>query len=97
MNEATDSSAITVNGPIREGRLWSTPAVLFLASIAFFAGIAFSPTRGVQADVTKGDDRETFKDGGVIANNTLQESLTVLKRLDQRIERIEKALLEVVK
>ncbi len=79
------------------GRRWTTPAVLLIASLAFLAGIALAPANRVSAEVTEGDKREAFKDGGVLANQTLQESLVVLKRLDQRIERIEKVLLEVVK
>jgi hypothetical protein len=78
-------------------RRWTTPAVLVVASLAFLAGIALAPANRAIAEVTEGEKREAFKDGGVLANSTLQESLVVLKRLDQRVERIEKALLEVVK
>lgn len=82
---------------VPEKNRWTTPAVLLVASVAFVLGMALAPAHRLQADVSPGEPRESFKDGGVIANATLQESLTVIKRLDQRVERIEKALLEVVK
>lgn len=95
-NEEKDFNMTRLDRP-SPSRRWTTPAVLAVASIAFLAGIALAPANRVIAEVTEGEKRDAFKDGGVLANATLQESLVVIKRLDQRVERIEKALLEVVK
>jgi hypothetical protein len=70
-----------------------TAAFLAVAGISYLAGSLAPPVR---AEVTPGQPRTTFLDGGVIANETLQQQLAVLKRLDERIARIEKALLEAV-
>lgn len=78
-------------------RRWTTPAVLIIAVASFLMGGVLASAPSAMADVQKGEQRTTFKDGGIIANETLQESLSVLKRLDERVARIEKALLEVVK
>lgn len=56
----------------------------------------WQPIRPVAAEVTEGEKREAFLDGGVIANKTLEEQLVVLKRIDERLARLEKALFEVV-
>lgn len=80
----------------REQRTWSKGSVIALAVLAFLAGQWSAHLPSAEADVTRAKDRETFKDGGVLANETLNASLAVLKQLDQRVARIESALLEVV-
>jgi hypothetical protein len=97
MSEHRLTAENAAEGLARGSRRWTTPAVAVVASLAFAAGLALAPGSRAVAEVTKGDERETFKDGGLIANQTMQESLVVIKRLDQRVERIEKALLEAVK
>lgn len=77
----------------RRGSRARTAGWLAVAGVAFLAGSLVPPVR---AEVTPGQPRTTFLDGGVIANATLEQQLVVLKRLDERIARIEKALLEAV-
>lgn len=78
-------------------RRWTTPAVVAIAVASFAAGNLVPLASSSAADIEKGQPRSTFIDGGVLANDTLQQSLVVLKRLDERVGRIEEALLEVAK
>lgn len=84
----------TVQGSMRP---WSTPAVLAVALGAFVAGSMLGGLSPASADVRKAEPRDTFKDGALIANQTLEASLVILKRLDDRVANIEEALLTVTK
>lgn len=78
-------------------RKWSAAALLAVGTLAFLSGAVLQPVwQPVRAEVTPGEPRKAFLDGGVIANQTLEQQLVILKRMDERIARIEKALLDVV-
>lgn len=84
-----------MNENLGQSRRWSTAMVVAIGCCCFTAGSLWSGLPAM-AEVTKTPPRDTFKDGGVIANETLLESLGVLKKLDERVARIEKALLKAV-
>lgn len=75
---------------------WLTKPMAAAIASAFVLGAFWQPIQPAAAEVTEGEKRTTFLDGGVIANQTLQEQLVVLKRIDDRLARLEKALFEVV-
>jgi hypothetical protein len=80
--------------PNRPARTWTSKGVV--AASSFIAGLLVAGGTPLGADVTPAEQRPTFKSGGLVANQTLLEQLVVLKRLDERIARIEDALLKVV-
>ncbi len=61
-------------------------------TIGYLAGIGTGPIAVVHADVTEEPRRDSFKAGGVLNEPVLQEIASTLKRIEGRVERIEKSV-----
>lgn len=69
----------------RFGSVW---LILCGLIVGYLAGVASAPS--VSADITEEPRRETFKAGGLSNEPLLREISATLKRIEQRVERIEK-------
>ena len=58
--------------------------------IGCLVGLTSDASRQVRADVTESPRREAFKDGGVLNEGVLREISATLKRMETRLEHIEK-------
>ena len=58
--------------------------------LGYLAGIAAAPSASVRAEVTEEPRREAFKAGGVLNEPVLREIAATLKRIEARVDRIEK-------
>lgn len=58
--------------------------------VGYLAGIASSGSAVVRADITEEPRREAFKPGALVNEPLLREIAGTLKKIEQRVERIEK-------
>ena len=71
---------------------WGRAALLMLCVVVTVAAVQMlRPATVVRADVTSEPPRDQFKAGGERSEIMLREILTVLKKMDARLEHIEKA------
>ncbi len=81
-------------GQTRHLRRWLTRWAVVVAVVAAFqAGRCVSPERPAYAEPRAVTDRGHFLSGGERAVAVLQEAVEILRRIDGRLERIEKAAL----
>ena len=69
-------------------RSWSV--LLAGLVLGYLIGIGGAPSARVWSDVTEEPRREAFKAGGVINEPVLREISATLKRIESRVEKIEK-------
>ena len=83
----------------RKSRRWILPSLVL--GIGFVAGSAFQQVNVVEADVRRSSsrpaprrspERATFQSGSARSDTILREIATTLKRIDGRIERIERSI-----
>lgn len=75
----------------RAGRPHRSIGVLLIGLlIGYLAGVGGGPTSVVRSDITEEPRREAFKAGGVINEPILREIAATLKRIETRVEKIEK-------
>lgn len=72
-----------------EFRRWSCVLSLGLI-VGYLAGVGTGPSSVVRSDVTEEPRREAFKAGGVLNEPVLREIAATLKRIESRVEKIEK-------
>ena len=71
---------------------WGRAALLMFCVVVTVAAVqTLRPAAVVRADVTSEPPREQFKAGGERSEVVLREILAVLKKMDARLEHIEKA------
>lgn len=71
---------------------WGRAALLMLCVVVTVTAVqALRPATEVRADITSEPPREQFKAGGERSEVVLREILAVLKKMDARLEHIEKA------
>ena len=71
---------------------WTRAALLMLCVVVMVAAVqSLRPSGEVRADVTSEPPRDQFKAGGERSEIVLREILAVLKKMDARLEHIEKA------
>ncbi len=58
--------------------------------LGYLAGVASAPSTSARAEVTEEPRREAFKAGGVLNEPILREIAATLKRIETRVEKIEK-------
>lgn len=58
--------------------------------VGYLAGVGTGPSSVVRSDITEEPRREAFKAGGVINEPILREISATLKRIETRVEKIEK-------
>ncbi len=77
--------------PLRTGFRFPIWSVLLAGIvIGYLIGIGGAPSARVWSDVTEEPRREAFKAGGVINEPVLREISATLKRIESRVEKIEK-------
>ena len=59
-------------------------------AIGYLAGSVLDVPHPARAEVTETPRRETFKDGGILNEGVLREISATLKRIETRVDRIEK-------
>jgi hypothetical protein len=59
-------------------------------AFGYLAGSVMEMSRPARAEVTETPRRETFKDGSVLNEGVLREIAATLKRIETRVDRIEK-------
>ena len=71
---------------------WGRAALLMLCvAVTVAAVLTLRPAAVVRADITSDPPREQFKAGGERSEIVLKDILAVLKKIDARLEHIEKA------
>ena len=82
---------MTVSNSIRPLVRWqSLCLILGGMCLGYLAGIAGAPSSTVRAEVSEEPRREAFKAGGVLNEPVLREIAATLKRIETRVENIEK-------
>ncbi len=82
---------MTVNSSARSVARWKMLCLLLSGlGLGYLVGIASAPTASVRAEVTEEPRREAFKAGGVLNEPVLREIAATLKRIETRVEKIEK-------
>ena len=80
----------TIASRIKAMRVWLLPCVVL--AIGFVAGTAARQPATVQADVRKTPSRLAFQSGSERSEAVLREIASTLKRIEGRIERIERSV-----
>lgn len=70
---------------------WKSACLLLsVLALGYLMGVASAPSLVVRAEVTEEPRREAFKAGGVLNEPVLREISATLKRIETRVEKIEK-------
>ena len=76
-------------------RIWIGAALVGIAAF-ILCGVCWS-TASAQPDREEGPRKEAFRSGGARSEDVLKEIAGTLKRIDQRLERIEKVVVDGAK
>lgn len=82
-----------MNTPFVSSRFQRLRPVLWIGAglaMGYLLGSAMDVSKPARAEITESPRREAFKDGGVLNEGVLREIAATLKRIETRVDRIEK-------